>query len=357
MIHFSDTTWKNSLFKPVACLKTQKINLPPPFLKNINLPKGKIFPSTRFSPACELSKISTENDYCQYLSNIATMSGIDYNTLMPKIIFQNGQYLPLKKARILPYDLGFLRGYGVFDFMVTANGKPFMPDDHWKRLELSAKELGLFIPVKKEDYHKIMSKLLKLNKGKEYVIRTVLSGGLSPDGFTPSGKETFLILIEKRKRLPSNLYEKGASIITLEHQRDCPQAKINNYVVAIKNEREKKKRGALEILYTSKGKISEATTSNIFMVEKGKIITPKDKILFGITRKVVIKIALKYGYHVAERDVSLKEFLKADEAFLTASNKGIVPVVKVNGRKIGNGKVGKHTKVLMEEFAKFINKY
>lgn len=276
---------------------------------------------------------------------------------MSQIIFLNGRYLPLKKAGISPYDLGFLRGYGVFDFMVTANSKPFMPDDHWKRLKLSAEELGLTIPINRKKYDQIVKKLIGLHEYKRHVVRTVLTGGISPDGITPTGKETFLILIEKAISLPEEIYKKGAKVITVEYLRDCPRAKINNYVVAIKNLKNRLKKNALEILYTNKGKILEAATSNIFMVKEGKIVTPKDKILLGITRKVVIKIARKKGYRVAERDISLKEFLKADEAFLTASNKFVVPIVKVDDRKIGDGKVGKHAQILMEKFGKFIKSY
>jgi branched-chain amino acid aminotransferase len=291
------------------------------------------------------------------LSSIATISRIFYNELMSKIIFLNGQYLPLKKSRISPYDLGFLRGYGVFDFMITANGKPFMPEDHWKRLKLSAGELGLNIPVSRQKYDKIVKRLLSLYKYEKHVIRTIITGGISHDGITPGGNETFLILIEKPHPLPEKLYKEGAKVITVEYLRDCPHAKINNYVTAIKNSKRKTKAGAIEIIYTHQGKVLEASTSNLFLVKNNILITPGNKILFGITRKVVIQLAKKIGYKVVEREVRVPELFSAHEVFLTASNKQIVPVVKVNGKKIGNGKVGKNTRILMEEFNKFKKNY
>lgn len=276
---------------------------------------------------------------------------------MQTYAYFNNKIVPLAKVRINPYDLGFLRGYGVFDFMVTANGKPFMPDDHWKRLELSAKELGLGIPMDRKKYDQIVQKLISLHKYERRIVRTIITGGISSDGVTPSGKETCLILIEKAVSLPEKIYKNGAKVITVEYLRDCPRAKINNYVTAIKNIKNKKRNGALEILYTYNGKVLEASTSNFFIIKNGALVTPHENILHGITRKVILMLARKKRYKVIEREVSEKEIYSADEAFLTASNKFVVPVVKINSQKIGDGKVGKHTKVLMEEFAKFINKY
>ncbi len=276
---------------------------------------------------------------------------------MPKIIFLNGRYLPLKSAGISPYDLGLLRGYGVFDFMVTANGKPFMLSEHWKRFKNSARELNLNVPLIESEYKKTISKLLKLNKLKHPAIRTILTGGVSSDGITPAEKGTFLIMIEKRHLLPEKLYREGAKVITIEHFRDCPEAKTSNYIIAIKNTKKRIKEKAAEIVYTYQGKASEASTSNFFIVKNGVVITPGKNILLGITRNITIKLARRKRYKVIKRDVSEEEICLADEMFLTASNKGIVPVVKVNNKKIGNGRPGKVTNILMEEFRKFVKHY
>lgn len=276
---------------------------------------------------------------------------------MSQIIFLNGQYLPLKRAGISPYDLGFLRGYGVFDFMITANGKPFMLDDHWSRLQKSAKELKLTIPVGKEKYEKILKKLLVMNGLKKSAIRTMITGGASPDGVTPSAKVTFLILIEKPAIYPPDFYSRGAKLISVEYQRECPQVKINNYVTAIKNLKRKKKARAVEILYVNNGKILEASTSNIFIVKNKNIITPKDNVLHGITRQVVISLARKNKFRVMEREIPEKEMFNADEVFITASNKYIIPIVKVEKKIIGAGRPGGVTKTLMQNLGDLIAKY
>ena len=277
---------------------------------------------------------------------------------MKNYCYFNGRTTTLDKIRISPYDLGVLRGYGVFDVMCTQNGKPFLVDKHWKRFVNSAKELNLKIPVGKKKYKSIVEYLLEKNNFKKSIVRTVLTGGISENGFSYSPeKETFYIIIEKFKPLPGKIFKNGASVITAEYERHIPRAKITNYVMAIKNQEARIKNKAMEIIYVKGGKALEASTSNFFIVKKGKIITTKDRILLGITRNLAIKLARKASYKIQEREVKLLEIYSADEMFLTATNKDIVPVVRVDGRKIGNGRTGKITKILMKDFSNFLKDY
>ena len=277
---------------------------------------------------------------------------------MKNYCYLNGKIVETKKASVGVYDLGILRGYCVFDVMCTQNGKPFLLEEHWKRFQNSAKELNLEIPVSFEKYKSIISKLLKINKFQKSTIRTLLSGGESSDGFSlENGKETFYVLVEKFKDLPIDLYEKGASVVSLEYFRNFPKAKIANYIAAIKNQERKRQAGALEIIYFKNGKVLEAATSNFFVVKNGKIITTKDGILIGITRNLVIELARKNGFRVVEKDVLAKELFSADEIFLSATNKNIVPIVKIDKKKIKNGKVGEVTKKIMKSFEDFVKSY
>lgn len=270
----------------------------------------------------------------------------------------NGKFTTLDKVKISPYDLGFLRGYGVFDVMRTENRKPFLLDRHWKRFLNSAKELGLLVPLKKENYQKVVEKLIQLNGFPKSNIRTISSGGETKDGLSrKKGKESFLILIEKFHELPLEFYKKGASVITADYERFFPKAKINNYVVAIKNQEKKLKNKALEIFYLKNGKALEASTSNFFLVKKGKINTTKEKILLGITRNLTLELAKKAGFKIEEREIAEKEIFEADEIFLTATNKYIVPIVRIDGKKVGNGKIGPVTKILMEKMEEFVKSY
>jgi branched-chain amino acid aminotransferase len=274
-----------------------------------------------------------------------------------KYCYANRKIKSIDKIKISPYDLGLLRGYAVFDVMKTENGKPFLLDEHWKRFQNSAKELKLRIPVTKEKFTGIIKKLLKLNKRKEATIRTFLSGGMSRDAFTPEGNETFLILIEPVHELAEENYEKGVKLITVEYNRIFPKAKITNYVCALKNHFKKVKEKSFEVLYVKDGVVLEASTSNFFLVKDEKIITPKEGVLHGITRNLVLKLAKKMRFEIEEREVFSEDISLADEMFLTATNKKIVPVVRVDNKIIGSGKPGDITRKLTQVFEYFIERY
>jgi branched-chain amino acid aminotransferase len=274
---------------------------------------------------------------------------------MKKKAYFNGRIIDEELVKISPRDIGFLRGYGVFDVMVTENRKPFLIKEHFVRLSGSAKELKLALPFDFKTFEKIANQLVNINNFNKSIIRTVITGGVSPDAFSP-GKITSLIMLEKFKPLPKRVYEKGAKIITIEFQRECPLAKITNYVEAIKNQPLKKKKKAIELLYVKNGKILEFSTSNIFIVKKGILTTPLNNVLSGTTRNQVIKLAAG-KYPVEKRDVKITELWNSDEVFLTATNKNIVPIVQVDGRIIGNGKVGDITKVMMKTFDLYCKSY
>jgi len=270
----------------------------------------------------------------------------------------NGKIKTLEKVKIHPYDIGLLRGYAVFDVMCTQSQKPFYLENHWQRFKNSAEELGIKVKINFKEYEKVIKKLLALNKFEKSIIRTVITGGMSSNGFTyEPGQETFYILVEKFIPLAKNLYTDGAKVITYEYDRTFPRAKITNYIGAIKNQGRKEKAGALEIIFTRNGKALEASTSNFFIVKKGKLITTKDGILIGITRNVVIELAKKNKIKVEERNIKVSELFSADEIFLTATNKDVVPIVKIDGKKIGNGQPGKVTQKMMKLFAEFVEKY
>ena len=134
-----------------------------------------------------------------------------------------------------------------------------------------------------------------------------------------------------------------------DHLRALPEYKTTNYVTAVRLQEERKRAGALEILYISQGKVLECTTSNFFIIKDGRVITSQADVLAGITRKVVIELAQK-EFPLEERDISVEEMYAADEAFLTSSFKDVVPVVEVGGKKIGDGAPGPVTKQIMQRF-------
>jgi len=267
----------------------------------------------------------------------------------------DGKICKLEDIKISPYDIGMLRGYGVFDVMCTANGKPFLFEEHLARIKKFASEMKLQFPLTDKEFENILKKLLKLNGHKKSTIRTVLTGGVSANAFSP-GKTTCYILIEKFDPLPKEYFEKGVGVVTLEFGRYMPKVKITNYVEAIRNQHIRQKKGALEITYIKNGKVLENSMSNVLMFKGNTLVTAKEGVLLGTTRNLVVKLAKK-KFKVEEREVSEKEFRSASEIFLTGANKDVVPVVKIDGKKVGDGKVGKHTKVVVELFKEYYEKY
>jgi branched-subunit amino acid aminotransferase/4-amino-4-deoxychorismate lyase len=151
--------------------------------------------------------------------------------------------------------------------------------------------------------------------------------------------------------------DQGIKLITSVYMRPFPMSKTTCYIEAVRLEPQKRKAGALEILFIYNKTVFECSTSNIFIVKKGAIYTPKENVLHGITRKAVINLAKKAGYVVIEKDISEKELFSADEVFITATNKKILPVIKIDSKKIANGKVGNITKILQVAFTNYISSY
>jgi len=269
---------------------------------------------------------------------------------MKKYCYLNGKIISENEAKISLKDIAILRGYGVFEFLRTYNSKPFLLKEHFTRLRKSAKNLNLQLPISQKELFKQIKKLLLKNKFKESAIKLVLtggqiidSGGMEYDKNSP----TFFILVDKLQELPKSFYQKGVKLITYEHLREIPGAKTINYITAIKLQNLCKRKKAFDILYTQNGFLLETTTSNFFIFKKDKLLTPKKNILIGLTRNFVIKLA-KNKFKVEERDIDLKELERAEETFIASTTKEILPVVKIDNKIIGNGRVGKKTKYLMD---------
>lgn len=264
--------------------------------------------------------------------------------------------MPLVEACLPIDDISILRGYGVFDFLRTVNKKPFHLKDHYERLVNSARVLDLEVPITLGELEKVLTELLQKNNLVEAGFRMVLTGGRLVNGINFS-KPNFFILTEEWKSLPNELFHQGAKLISCCYCRILPEAKNTNYLLAVKKQKEKKEQQALEILYLDReGNILEASTSNFFAFLDDKLITPQENILFGITRKIIIELA-KDILPVRERQLSLEEVKKASECFITATNKDVVPVVRIDDNIIGSGVPGPKTKILMQRYRNYLKDY
>src|SRR3989344_1559601 len=193
--------------------------------------------------------------------------------------YLNGKVERLSKLHLALNDLGVLRAYGVFDYLRTLDGRPILLDEHIVRLYRSATHLGLAIPVQKEKLKRITRALIQKNGFKETAIKFVLTGGPSEDGLTLSRKPTFYILATEAHDVPERYYTHGAHLETHEYLRLLPESKTINYIVSVQKQKELKRKKVLEPLYVYEGKVLECSSSNIFIVKKGILVTPKNNIL------------------------------------------------------------------------------
>jgi len=268
--------------------------------------------------------------------------------------YLDGKIIPVSKAFVSVYDIGLLRGYAIYDGITAFNEKIFHLADHLTRFRNSAKALKLKIPVTDTEIRNIINTLIRKNGFDRTNIRLILTGGQTLEGIDYDfSKPLFYILAEDFVPFPDSIYTKGGKLITEEHQRFMPEAKTTHYITAVKLQTKKNKEKAVEILFVSNGKILECATSNIFIVKGDTLITSKQNVLGGITRKVVLKITKKY-FKIEERDISTSELAKCDEVFITSSYKDILPIVKIDKHTIGDGKVGKNTKKIMDLFGQYI---
>lgn len=267
-----------------------------------------------------------------------------------EINYINGKYKNATESCLNIYDIGFLRGYGVFDFIRTYNKVPFLLDEHLTRLQNSVRETGLN-PVYTVDMIKgIILKLIKLNNFKELTFRVILTGGISRDAMSIDQENTNLyVIVSELHPVSKDLYAKGVKLITKEYQHRYAKAKTLDYLNLLENQNLLKDQDAFTILYHNDGKVLEAAISNVFIIKDNIIITPKRNILIGTTRNYVIDL-LKDNCKVEQRDTNLEEMWEADEIFITGTTQGVLPVTQVDGNLISGGLPGEITKNIVDTF-------
>jgi branched-chain amino acid aminotransferase len=191
----------------------------------------------------------------------------------------------------------------------------------------------------------IIHELVEKNNLKEGGIRMVLSGGVSPNHFSPAKVKIF-IFAESLIFPAQEKYEKGIKLLSLEYVRPIAEIKTTNYAYPVWDSMRWKEAGAEDVLYHLNGNLSESSRSNFFIVKDGVISTPDSHVLMGITRKNVIDLAGE----VQIRPISMQEALNADEAFITSTTKVLLPVTQIDEHEIGTGKPGSVSLGLLEKF-------
>lgn len=270
----------------------------------------------------------------------------------------DGEFIKEDEARLSVKDITVLRGYGVFDFLITYNKRPFYLEEHVKRLENSAAEIGLEIKESTSRICEIVNETIKKNPHHdESNVRIVYTGGISPDGVTPQGNGILMVMVTPKHVLPDWWYEKGAAIITVDMERFIPTSKSTNYLSAVFAQQLAAKQGGIEAIYVDRqNRVLEGTTTNFFAFKDNTLITPPDDILPGITRSVVLDL-VKDTYPLEFRHIDKQELNTFDEIFITASNKEIVPIIKIDDIEVSKGSPGEQTRKIMAAFKEYTTEY
>lgn len=275
-------------------------------------------------------------------------------------VFIDGRLYDKEDAKVSVYDHGLLYGDGVFEGLRSYSGKVFRLQEHLDRLWDSAKAIWLEIPMTREAMAKSVQETLAVNGIKDGYIRLVVTRGAGTLGLDPNrtSHPQVIIITDHISLYPEELYRKGLEIVTVSVMRNHPAAlspriKSLNYLNNILAKIEGMQAGCVEALMLNvKGEIAECTGDNIFLVRNGLLLTPSIEagILEGITRQAVIDLARQTGREVRECPLTKHDVYIADECFLTGTAAEVIPVVKVDSRKIGDGAPGPITRDLMERF-------
>ncbi len=279
---------------------------------------------------------------------------------MGRVIYMNGRLVPENEAVISVFDHGFLYGDGVFEGIRAYNGRIFKLEEHILRLFESAHSIMLPIPVDHHHMVRAVVDTVNANKLSDAYIRVVVSRGVGDLGLDPQKcKESRVVIIaDKIKLFPEELYEEGLSVVTVATRRNSadaldPKIKSLNYLNNILVKLEANRAGVFEaVMMTSQGFICEGSGDNIFIYRKGKLITPPPYlgILEGITREAIMQLARKEEIQVEEAPFTRHDLYVAEECFLTGTAAEVIPVTEVDRRIIGSGKPGPITRRLMERF-------
>ena len=265
------------------------------------------------------------------------------------ILYVNGEFVPQSQAKISVLDHGLLYGDGIFETACAWNGRIFKLDEHIARGARSMAAIALKPPVPTDELRRLVIETVRRNGLSDAYIKWIVTRGsngrplMDPTGCVPGLIILALPYINRAtpERLAQGLRLKTVAIRRPSGQTIDPQIKSLNYLNLVMAKLEAKSAGADEaLLLDLHGRVCEATGCNIFAVHGRTLVTPRHDILAGITRATVIDLATEAGYAVEVRDMELYDAYTADELVICSTAGGILPVVDLDGRRIGVGKPG-----------------
>lgn len=252
----------------------------------------------------------------------------------------DNQIIPAQSATIPVFDHGLLYGDGIFEGLRFYHGKVFMLQAHLQRLQHSANAISLTLPYSLSQISEIINQLVQAFHEDSGYLRLVVTRGPGSLGIDPDkcSSPNLFIIADELSVVATPSIQQGIKLFIASTRRtpaQCldPKIKSLNYLNNILARIEANQAGMDEaLMLNTQGHISEGSVDNLFIISKGKLFTPQlsDGLLAGITREVILEIALGLGIPTQETSLTPYDLMQADECFLTGTGAELIPVRQVN---------------------------
>ena len=263
-----------------------------------------------------------------------------------RIVYLNGDYLPVEQATVSVLDRGFLFGDGIYEVIPVFGLKPLRVDEHLQRLKNSLSRISLDNPLDDKEWKQIFDQLLEKNPGEDSAIYLQITRGAHPVmdlKIQPEKRPTIFMMVLQVGAVDVNELEKGIETVTIDDFRwHACDIKSISLVANVMLREQATQSGVVDAILVRDGYVTEGTASNLIMVKDGVLYTPptSQHLLPGITRDLVLELAEANGMTCEVRQISEDELETADEIWLTSSTREIAPVIRLNGQDVADAKAG-----------------
>lgn len=280
-----------------------------------------------------------------------------------KTVYLNGKYMPINEAKISVLDRGFLFGDGIYEVIPAYNSKIFRFSEHLRRLKKSLSAVLIANPYSDEQWQNIFQTVLEKNsaQGPDQVLYLEVTRGAPELRHHNIPKDIEPTVFVQSSTIPEHDIEtlkKGKKAITLPDSRwDRCNIKCVSLLANVLLNQQAKDAGAEEAILINDGIAVEGSSSNLFIVVSGTIVTPiaDDRILGGITRELVIELAKANDIEVKEQDIDESMLSSADEIWITSSTRQIFPITTLNNRNVADGNPGPLWQKMLRLFRNYIH--
>lgn len=273
----------------------------------------------------------------------------------------NGTFLPLDDARISPLDRGFLFGDGIYEVIPCYNGQLFRLGQHLQRLQRSLEAIQLANPHSDAEWSALLAELVARNGGghQSVYLQITRGTGRSRDAVFPADCPATVFaccrpLPDPDRHSPDTESGIRATLCNDIRWQRC-DIKSTSLLASLLLREQARQSGCDEAILVRSGWVTEGTTSNVFVVCEGEILTPSagHSILGGITRDLVIELASQHGLPLQETFIDPRLLQSADEIWITSSIRGVRPVISLDGQPVGTGQPGPLWRKMADYYAQF----